>query len=121
MNTKEEIAEMLIEATKKLDQIEKGYLVDLIAIEDEEVELKNYKTKVEQDIETKALLEEYKTSLSNASKRSFAVDEKLKQDVTYDMRIRELISKKTKLRYLEVEQKKQSRLFRCMETLARLS
>jgi hypothetical protein len=121
MNTKEEIAEMLIEATKKLDQIEKGYLIDLITIEDLEEEIAKEKTIAVNAIETKSLLEEFKTSLSNATKRANAVDEMLSADITHTMKVRDLISKKTKLRYLEVEQKKQSRLFRCMETLARLS
>ena len=117
---KKDIEEMTIDATKRLDQLEKGYLVDLIAIEDETEDLEKWKAKVEFDIETKATLPEFKEKYSNASKRKFAAEEILKNDVTFDMRSRELISKKTKLRYLEIELKKQSRLFRAMEILARL-
>jgi hypothetical protein len=120
MRTKEEIASLIEEVSRKLDQHEKGFLVDLIIIEDEEAELKSYKVKIEQEIEIKSLLDEFKTILSNASKREFAVNQKLKDDVTYDMRTRELITKKTKLRYLEIEIKKYSRQFRLLETLARL-
>jgi hypothetical protein len=116
---KKDIEDITLDATKKLEQLEKVYLIDTIAVEDEEEALKKWAVKVEFDIETLATLPENKEKYSNAAKRKFAVEEKLKQDVTFDLRSRELISKKTKLRYLEIEVKKQKGLLKAMDIITR--